>query len=92
MIFVENAQDASFASKLPRWWKNTLCEARSFTILPLTTNRNPMGFIYGDWDQSLPVSKIEAGEVVHLNDLRSLLATVLEQRRNFDPTLIPQIR
>jgi HD-like signal output (HDOD) protein len=82
MVFVENARDPVFASKLPRWWKNTLREARSFTVLPLTINRNAMGFIYGDWDISLPAAKIEVAEAVHLNELRILLATVIEQRRH----------
>ncbi|MFI4939732.1 MAG: GAF domain-containing protein, partial [Burkholderiales bacterium] len=82
MVFVENARDPVFASKLPRWWKNSLHEARSFTVLPLTINRNAMGFIYGDWDISLPQSKIDISEAVPLNELRILLATVVDQRRH----------
>lgn len=88
MIFVENAQDPAFAGKLPRWWKSTLFEARSFMVLPLTINRNPVGFIYGDWDLTLAASKIEPLEVVPLNELRGLLVAVLEQRRHLDLTSI----
>jgi len=82
MIFVENAHAPAFASKLPRWWKGTLFDARSFMVLPLTINRNPIGFIYGDWDLNLPASKIEPSEVTPLNDLRGLLVAVVEQRRH----------
>lgn len=81
MIFVENAHAPAFASKLPRWWKGALFDARSFMVLPLTINRNPVGFIYGDWDLSLPPARIEASEVAPLNDLRGLLVAVVEQRR-----------
>jgi HD-like signal output (HDOD) protein len=88
MVFVENAQDPAFAGKLPRWWKGSLSGARSFMILPLTIKRNPIGFIYGDWDLSLPPSKIDAAEVVPLNDLRALLVAAIEQRRYLDPTSI----
>ncbi len=84
MIFVENAHAPAFSSKLPRWWKGALFDARSFMVLPLTINRNPMGFIYGDWSTSLPSSKIEAAEIVPLNELHTLLVNVIEQRRMRD--------
>ncbi len=84
MIFVENAHAPAFSSKLPRWWKGALSEARSFMVLPLTINRNPMGFIYGDWSMSLPPSRIEAAEIAPLNELHSLLVSVIEQRRMRD--------
>jgi HD-like signal output (HDOD) protein len=84
MIFVENAHAPAFASKLPRWWKGALFDARSFMVLPLTINRNPMAFIYGDWGQELPPAKIEAAEIVPLNELHTLLVNVIEQRRQRD--------
>ena len=84
MIFVENAHLPGFASKLPRWWKGSLADARSFMVLPLTINRNPMGFIYGDWSSSLPPSKIDAAEIAPLNELHTLLVNVIEQRRSRD--------
>ena len=86
MIFVENAHEPAFASKLPRWWKETLFGARSFMVLPLTINRNPIGFIYGDWDMSLPPSKIEPAEVAPLNELRGLLVSAVEARRRVNTT------
>lgn len=85
MVFVENAQDPAFASKLPRWWRDTLPSARSFMVLPLTVNRHPVGFIYGDWDQALPTFKIDAAEVLPLNELRRLVTSAVEQGRQIDP-------
>lgn len=84
MIFVENAHAPAFVSKLPRWWKSTLFDARSFMVLPLTINRNPMGFIYGDWSNSLPPAKIDAAEILPLNELHTLLVDVIERRRSRD--------
>jgi HD-like signal output (HDOD) protein len=84
MIFVENAHAPAFSSKLPRWWKGSLFDARSFMVLPLTINRNPMAFIYGDWSADLPPAKIDAAEIVPLNELHSLLVSVIEQRRQRD--------
>jgi hypothetical protein len=45
---------------------------RSFIVLPLTVNRHPVGFIYGDWDDALPVA-LEQGEIAALNELRALV-------------------
>jgi HD-like signal output (HDOD) protein len=84
MIFVENAQEKTFINKLPGWWKETLPNARSFMVLPLTVNRQPVGFIYGDWVQSLPAVRIEPAEIVPLNELRALLAQSVTPRRRMD--------
>jgi HD-like signal output (HDOD) protein len=86
MIFVENAQDPAFVNKVPRWWREALPTVRSFMVLPLTLNRRPVGFIYGDWDLSKPPSKIESAEVAPLNELRMLVMRALEQRRQVDPS------
>ncbi|TFV98689.1 HDOD domain-containing protein [Oxalobacteraceae bacterium OM1] len=85
MIFVENALDANFVSKVPRWWKDALPSVRSFMVLPLTVNRQPVGFLYGDWDISAPLSRVEPAEVGPLNELRLLVVRAIEQRRQMEP-------
>ncbi|WP_151632798.1 HDOD domain-containing protein [Noviherbaspirillum aerium] len=85
MIFVENAQNSAFASKVPRWWRDALPTVRSFTVLPLTLNRQPIGFIYGDWDMSTPPARIEQAEVVPLNELRTMVMQGLARRRVAEP-------
>ena len=85
MIFVENALDPAFASKVPRWWKDALPTVRSFTVLPLTVNRNAVGFIYGDWDRSKPAARIEHAEIGPLNEIRTLVLSTMEQRRQAEP-------
>ena len=84
MIFVENAQDPIFVSKVPRWWKEALPTVRSFMVLPLTVNRQPVGFLYGDWDMARPAARIEQAEIVPLNELRTLVVRAIEQRRQMD--------
>jgi HD-like signal output (HDOD) protein len=86
MIFVENAQDPGFINKVPRWWREALPTVRSFTVLPLTVNRQPVGFIYGDWDISRPAAKIEPAEITPLNELRSLVMKAVEQSRHAEPS------
>ncbi|RZI44937.1 HDOD domain-containing protein [Herbaspirillum sp. HC18] len=86
MIFVENALDPAFANKIPRWWKEALPATRSFMVLPLTVNRHPVGFIYGDWDRSKPMARIERVEVGPLNEIRHMLMQVIEQYRHTEPT------
>ena len=84
MIFVENAHEQAFLNKLPRWWKESLLSARGFVVLPLTINRQPVGFIYGDWDQSMQTIKIEPPEIPPLKELRALVAQAVEHRRRND--------
>ncbi|HYD59729.1 MAG TPA: HDOD domain-containing protein [Noviherbaspirillum sp.] len=85
MIFVENALDPAFASKVPRWWREALPTVRSFMVLPLTVNRRPVGFIYGDWDRSKPQARIEQAEIGPLNEIRQLVMRVMEQHRQSEP-------
>ncbi|MES2298567.1 MAG: HDOD domain-containing protein [Pseudomonadota bacterium] len=80
VIFIENAKDPKFEAKLPAWWKDSLSDARSFVILPLSTHGQPAGFIYGDWDQSFPSIQLNQNEFALLNDLRALIVQVVVRR------------
>jgi hypothetical protein len=80
VIFIENARDAKFAAKLPGWWRGTLSEARSFIVIPLCLNGQPVGFIYGDWDDSSPSINLSQTEFALLNDLRALVVRAIERR------------
>jgi HD-like signal output (HDOD) protein len=80
VIFIENAHDAKFATKLPGWWKGTLAEAHCFVIIPLTAHGQPAGFIYGDWDGTFPQVVLSQTEFSLLNDLRALVVRTVERR------------
>ncbi|MES2152968.1 MAG: HDOD domain-containing protein [Pseudomonadota bacterium] len=84
VIFIENAKDPKFAAKLPHWWKSSLADARSFVILPLCTNGQPAGFIYGDWDESFPAIQLNQTEFSLLNDLRALVVKTVERRQKVE--------
>jgi HD-like signal output (HDOD) protein len=81
VIFIENAQDPKFASKLPTWWKAALPDARCFVIIPLCTHGEPVGFIYGDWDDRFPSVYLSQTEFGLLNDLRALVVRTVERRQ-----------
>jgi len=84
VIFIENARDPKFASKLPVWWKDTLAEARCFVIIPLCTRGEPVGFIYGDWDDRFPSVYLSQPEFSLLNDLRGLVVRAVERRQQVE--------
>lgn len=84
VIFIENAADPKFAAKLPVWWRDTLSDARSFVILPLCSNGQPTGFLYGDWDDSFPAIHLSPTEFTLLNDIRSLVMKAAERRHQVD--------
>lgn len=91
MVFVENAFDPKLHNKLPRWWKSALPEVRSFLMLPLTVNRQPVGFLYGDWDEGKLPARIEQREIAPLNALRLLVVRMLEQRRRIEPAWLRKL-
>ncbi|WP_296945755.1 HDOD domain-containing protein [uncultured Massilia sp.] len=84
VIFIENARDPKFASKLPQWWKDALPEARCFVIIPLCTHGEPVGFIYGDWDDRFPSVYLSQTEFSLLNDLRALVVRTVERRQQVE--------
>jgi len=80
VIFIENARDPKFAAKLPGWWRGTLSEARCFVVIPICMNGQPVGFIYGDWDETYASINLSQTEFTLLNDLRALVVGALERR------------
>lgn len=84
VIFIENARDPKFSSKLPGWWKETLAEARCFVIIPLCTHGEPVGFIYGDWDDRFPSVYLSQAEFLLLNELRGLVVKTVERRQQVE--------
>ncbi|TXF96231.1 HDOD domain-containing protein [Massilia arenae] len=84
VIFIENAHDTKFATKLPGWWKGTLAEARCFVIIPLCAHGQPAGFIYGDWDDTFPQVVLSQTEFSLLNDLRALVVRTVERRHQME--------
>jgi HD-like signal output (HDOD) protein len=84
VIFIENARDPKFASKLPDWWKASLGTARCFVIIPLCTHGEPVGFIYGDWDDRFPSVFLSQTEFSLLNDLRALVVKSVERRQQLE--------
>lgn len=85
IIVVKNARDQVFVNKLPRWWRDALPTTHSFIILPLTVNRRPAGFIYGDWDTLPLTGELDAPELQQLNELRMLMVRAIEKhyQQNF---------
>jgi HD-like signal output (HDOD) protein len=84
VIFIENARDPKFASKLPTWWKGSLGSARCFVIIPLCTHGEPVGFIYGDWDDRFPSVILSQTEFSLLNDMRGLVVGSVERRQQLE--------
>jgi hypothetical protein len=84
VIFIENAHEPKFAAKLPGWWRGTLSQARCFVLIPMCLNGQPVGFIYGDWDDTFPSISLSQTEFSLLNDLRALVVGALERRTQID--------
>lgn len=81
VIFISHAKDPNFAAKLPAWWTAALSDARSFVVLPLCAHGQPIGFIYGDWNESFPAIQLNQAEFALLNDLRALMVKSVVTRQ-----------
>ncbi|WP_332875712.1 HDOD domain-containing protein [Massilia sp. S19_KUP03_FR1] len=79
VIFIENAHEPKFMSKLPNWWLANLADARCFVILPLCRHGQPAGFIYGEWSADMPPVQLSQAEFALLNDLRGIVVRNLER-------------
>lgn len=84
VIFIENARDGKFATKLPAWWKAALGSARCFVVIPLCAHGQPAGFVYGDWDDTFPQVILSQTEFALLNDLRGLVVRAVERRHQME--------
>jgi HD-like signal output (HDOD) protein len=84
VIFIDNARDPKFAAKLPAWWKATLSQARCFVILPLSAHGQPAGFIYADWDESMPPIQLNQTEFGLLNEMRALVVKSVEMHQQLE--------
>jgi HD-like signal output (HDOD) protein len=80
VIFIENAHEPKFMSKLPNWWLTNLSDARCFVILPLCSHGKPAGFIYGEWSSDVPPVQLSQAEFALLNDMRAIVVRTLERR------------
>jgi len=80
VIFIENAHEPKFMSKLPQWWLDNLADARCFVILPLCSQGQPAGFIYGEWSSDVPPLQLSQAEFALLNDARSIVVRTMERR------------
>jgi hypothetical protein len=88
VIFIENAHDPKFASKLPAWWKDSLGAGRCFVVIPLCTHGEPVGFIYGDWDDRFPSVYLSQTEFSLLNELRQLVVKSVERRQQLEAVAV----
>ena len=47
-LFILNALTPKVRELLPQWHQDLLPDTRSFIVLPLVFNKNPVGFVYAD--------------------------------------------
>lgn len=78
-IFIENAADPKFSAHIPAWFKHALPDALSFVLLPVIADNHAVALIYGDWNKSELVRKIQPQEMSALNDLACELGRFFAQ-------------
>jgi HD-like signal output (HDOD) protein len=79
--YVENSKSPAIKFRLPMWWMATLGAAQSFCIVPMNSNRVPLGFIYLEWAAASQSKKLEGYALEVLGEVRGIIAQSIERSR-----------
>jgi len=77
-VYIREAADERVQKSLPAWHRAACPDARSFLLLPLSTNSSIIGFIYADYAQS-NVRRLTTEEVGLVKTLKMQIAIALRQ-------------
>lgn len=80
-IYIDDAQAPSLMDKIPRGWRDTMSDTRSFLLVPLTVQGRPFGLLVGAWDRQAGASRVTAEEMAPVNAMRQALGEVVLQRQ-----------
>jgi HD-like signal output (HDOD) protein len=79
--YVENTKSDNIKYRLPMWWLASLGTAQSFCIVPMNSNRIPLGFIYLEWASASQSKKLEGYALEVLSEVRTVIAQSIERSR-----------
>lgn len=80
-IYIEDAQAPSLADKIPHGWRDTMKDARSFLLVPLTMQGRPFGLLVGAWDHPAGAVRVTPEEMAPVNEMRLALGAAVMPRR-----------
>lgn len=79
--YVENTKSPAIKYRLPMWWMASLGAAQSFCVVPMNSNRTPLGFIYLEWATASQSQKLEGYALEVLGDVRTVISQSIERSR-----------
>lgn len=79
--YVENTKSQTIKFRLPMWWMSTLGTAQSFCIVPMNSNRSPLGFIYLEWPSTTQAKKLDGYALDVLTEVRTVISQSIERSR-----------
>lgn len=80
VVFVENAYDPIFRSKLPTWWFKSMRDMDSIVILPLSFHQKPIGMLVAAWSTMGSHQALSDMEISLLNEMRSIVVQSMTER------------
>lgn len=83
-IYIEDAHAPSLADKIPHGWRDTMKDARSFLLVPLTMQGRAFGLLVGAWDQPAGAVRVTPEEMAPVNEMRLALGAAVMPRRQAD--------
>lgn len=78
-LMISDAADMKIRDLLPSWHRQSLADTQSFMILPLTINKKPLGFFYGDRTLLAPEG-VPADEAALIKILKTQMLNILNKQ------------
>lgn len=78
-LMISDATDIKIRELLPAWHRELFHDARSFIVLPIIVQKNPIGFFYADRSQPAPEG-VPSDETALIKIMKSQVLAVLAHR------------
>jgi len=78
-LMISDATDTKIVELLPPWHRELFPDARSFIVLPILVQKNPLGFFYADRSEPAPEG-VPSDETSLIKILKSQVLTALGHR------------
>lgn len=75
-LMISDARDSKISELLPAWHRELFPDARSFIVLPIIVQKNPLGFFYADRSQPAPEG-VPSDETALIKILKSQVLAAL---------------
>lgn len=76
VVLISNVKSANISSRIPSWWPQHMGDASGFLVVPLSTGKAKIGFLYLDWTDL----GVTSDEVRLLGKMREAILSAIRRK------------